>query len=193
LYKLSLNLTREDSTIARFWGDLPVNYNVPAHATGILTQLIILKNFKLDEAAIAYAKHGFALNDAIITVFYNKYTHNTLRPVSFIRNVLKQPNWNSVIPTPPHPEYPAAHALASGASAVVMEDLFGRYLSFTDHSYDQMYGARTFKSFDDYAREAGHSRVLAGIHYPSSVAVGLDIGRQVGERIVAVQGNAGYK
>ncbi|MCA1481277.1 hypothetical protein I6F37_40840, partial [Bradyrhizobium sp. NBAIM08] len=40
VYSTSLSLTREDSTIARFWGDQPGNLNVPAHATNILTQLI---------------------------------------------------------------------------------------------------------------------------------------------------------
>jgi hypothetical protein len=74
-----------------------------------------------------------------------------------------------------------------------MEDLFGRYLTFTDHTYAQQYGARSFKSFDEYAREAGNSRVLAGIHYPSSVAAGLEVGRKVGEQIVNVQSNAAYK
>lgn len=42
------------------------------------------------------------------------------------------------------------------------------------------YGARSFASFDDYAKEAAHSRVLAGIHYSQSVAAGLIQGRKVG-------------
>lgn len=183
LYDISLSLSHEDSIIARFWGDLPVNFNVPAHATGILTQLIELKGLKLEEAAIAYAKHGMAMNDALITVLKAKYTHNTIRPISFIRSVLNHPNWNTVIPTPPHPEYPAAHGLVSGASATVLEDIFGKHFSFTDHTYDNLYGARTFKDFKEYASEAGHSRVLAGIHYKTSVMVGLEHGKKVGEAI----------
>jgi len=191
-YQQSMHLTHEDSIIVKFWGDLPGNYNVPAHATGILTQLIVLKKFNLDEASLAYAKHGFALNDAVITVFKSKYQYNTIRPVSYIRTVLKHPEWNTVIPTPPHPEYPAAHALVSAASAVVMEDLFGRYLVFTDHTYDNLYGARTFNSFSDYAKEAGRSRVLGGIHYASSVAAGLEIGKKVGEAALSLSYNKQY-
>ena len=39
-----------------------------------------------------------------------------------------------VIPTPPHPEYPAAHAVISAASAAVLENIFGEHYSFTDHT-----------------------------------------------------------
>ncbi|HTE25181.1 vanadium-dependent haloperoxidase [Flavitalea sp.] len=189
LYNISLTLSSEDSTIVRFWGDLPVNYNVPAHATGILTQLIVLKKFNLNEAALAYVQHGFALSDAVLTVFKAKYTYNTIRPVSYIRSVLNHPQWNTVIPTPPHPEYPAAHALVSAASAIVMENLFGKYLTFTDHTYDNLYGPRTFKSFDEYSKEAGHSRVLGGIHYPSSVMLGQELGKKVGDAVIVLNYN----
>ena len=92
-------------------------------------------------------------------------------------------DWNTVIPTPSHPEYTAAHAVVSAASATVMESVFGKNYAFTDHTYDAVYGARSFNSFDDYAKEAAHSRVLGGIHYSPSVAAGLIQGRKVGDRI----------
>ncbi|MHA4846264.1 vanadium-dependent haloperoxidase [Flavitalea antarctica] len=189
LYNLSLGLSREDTIITRFWGDLPVNYNVPAHATGILNQLIVLKKFNLNEAGLAYVKHGFALNDALVTVLKAKYTYNTMRPISYIRTVLNHPQWNSVIGTPAHPEYPAAHALVSAASARVMENLFGKNLRFTDHTYDHMYGSRTFNSFEEYSKEAGYSRVLAGIHYPSSVNAGQGLGKKVGDAVISLNFN----
>ena len=189
LYNISQILSAADSVTIRFWADLPVNYNVPAHATGILTQLIVLKQFNLNEAALAYVQHGFALSDAVLTVFKGKYTHNTMRPVSYIRSVLNHPQWNSVIPTPSHPEYPAAHALISTASAKVMENLFGKYLTFTDHTYDKLYGPRTFKSFDEYAEQAGQSRVLGGIHYPSSVKLGSELGKIVGTAVINLNYN----
>jgi hypothetical protein len=183
LYTISLSLRSEDSTIAKFWGDLATNFNVPAHATGILTQIIILNHLKLDQAAIAYAKHSLAMSDALVSVFKTKYTYTTIRPVSYIRNIMKHPNWNTVIPTPPHPEYSAAHAVVSGASAEVLEAIFGKNYAFTDHSYDKLYGSRTFSSFDAYAKEAGFSRVLAGIHYRTSVNTGLLQGRKVGHAV----------
>jgi len=183
LYIISQSLTHEDSTIVKFWADLPTNYNVPAHATGILTQLIVLNHLPLDKAALAYAKHGIALNDGSISVMKTKYTYNLIRPVSYIRNVMNHPGWNTVVPTPPHPEYSAAHAVISAAAATVLENIFGTHYRFTDHSYDNLYGARTYNSFDEYAIEAGRSRVLGGLHYSQSVNTGLIQGRKVGDAV----------
>lgn len=183
LYTISLSLTHEDSTIAKFWGDQPGNLNVPAHATNILTQLIVKNNLDLGAAAAAYAVHGIALNDASISVFKTKYHYNQLRPITYIRDVMGHATWNSVIPTPSHPEYSAAHGVISAASAAVLEKIFGTHYSFTDHSYDATYGARTYNSFEDYAKEAGRSRLLAGIHYSPSISIGLAQGRQVGNKV----------
>lgn len=134
----------------------------------------------LFEAAAAYALHGIAMNDASISVLKTKYTYTLIRPISYIRNVFKIDNWNSVIPTPPHPEYSAAHAVISAASAAVLENIFGKNYAFTDHTYDNTYGTRSYQSFDDYAKEAGHSRLLGGLHYGPSVDTGLIQGRKVG-------------
>ncbi len=183
LYTTSLSLTHEDSTVAKIWGDQPGNLNVPAHATNILTQLIVLNKMDMYEAAAAYALHGIAMNDASISPFKTKYTYNLLRPISYIRNVMQHTSWNSVLPTPPHPEYSAAHAVVSGASAKVLEKIFGKNYRFTDHSYDDSYGARSFNSFEDYAAEAGHSRLLAGIHYGPSIAIGSAQGEKIGELV----------
>ena len=183
LYKISLSLTHEDSVIAKFWGDQPGNFNVPAHATNILLQLIVKNDLSLTDAAAAYALQGIAMNDAAITVFKAKYKYNLLRPITFIRNIMKHPNWKTVIPTPPHPEYTAAHAVISAASATVLEKIFGTHYSFTDHTYDASYGARSFSSFEEYAKEACRSRILAGIHYTPSIAIGLIQGKLVGTKV----------
>lgn len=185
LYTKSLSLTHEDSTIAKFWGDIPGNYNVPSHYVNIVNQLIVLNNLDLADAAIAYAKHGIATNDAVISVFATKYIYNLIRPISYIRNEMNHPAWNTVIPTPAHPEYSAAHAVVSSASARVLEDIFGSNYSFTDHTYDALYGPRSYNTFDDYAKEAGHSRFLAGIHYNPSIAIGLIQGRKVGDMVLS--------
>lgn len=184
LYTISLSLTHDDSVTAKFWGDQPGNQNVPAHATNILMQLIELNKKDLYGAAAAYALHGIALNDASIAVFKTKYKYSLVRPATYIRTVMAHPAWNSVIPTPPHPEYTAAHAVISAASAVVLESIFGKNTKFTDHTYDNTYGARSFNSFDAYAQEAGRARLLAGIHYSPSIATGLTQGRQVGNIVV---------
>ena len=70
--------------------------------------------------------------------------------------------------TPNHPSYPAAHACYSTASAVVLAHLFPSDVA----------------SLAAPARESGDSRVWAGIHFPSDVAAGQQLGRQVALRAI---------
>ncbi|MBD2705836.1 vanadium-dependent haloperoxidase [Spirosoma sp. BT702] len=183
VYTTSQSLTKTDTTTARFWADTPGNLNVPAHATNILTQLLVTTNQDLFKAAAAYAQHGIALSDAAVSTFKTKYTYNLLRPFTYIRNVLKKTSWNPVIPTPPHPEYSAAHAVVSAASAAVLEKLFGTSYKFSDNSYASSYGIRSYNTFQEYAQEAGRSRLLGGIHYAPSISTGLTQGAKVGSMI----------
>ena len=113
------------------------------------------------------------LSHAAVSTFKTKYTYHLLRPFTYIRNVPKKATWNPVIPTPPHPEYSAAHAVVSGASAAVLEKLFGTSYKFSDNSYESSYGVRSYNTFQEYAQEAGRSRLLGGIHYGVSISAGL--------------------
>jgi hypothetical protein len=65
------------------------------------------------------------------------------------------------------------------ASASVLEDNFGKNFQFTDHSFDNTYGSRSFDSFEDYAKEAALSRLQAGIHYRFAMDEGLKQGKKV--------------
>ncbi len=186
VYTISSSLTAEDISIVKTWGDLPGNYGTPAHYTNIATQLILKNEFKLDRAALTYAKHGIALYEATICVFKAKYTYNLIRPVSYIRNVLGLSTWSTVIGTPPHPEYPSAHAVIGGASYVVLESIFGNNYSFVDRTHEHLYGARSYHTLKEYAVEAAWSRVLGGIHYNFSAEIGLTQGENIGKLIKQV-------
>ncbi len=183
VYEVSKTLTNDDILLVRTWADIPGNYNGQAHFTNVLSQILVEQNANLEIASYAYAKHGMAIFDAAISCFKTKYKYLLVRPVSYIRSVLGKPTWNTVIPTPSHPEYSAAHATISGASQKILESLFGTKYSFIDHTHDALYGPRSYTSFEDYANQSGWSRVLAGVHYKPSVDVGLEQGRKVGEFI----------
>lgn len=187
VYTLSQSLTADDISVVKTWGDLPGNYGTPAHYTNIATQLIQQKKFGLDDAVVTYARHGIALYEATICVFKAKYKYTLVRPVSFIRNVMGYSAWNTVIGTPAHPEYPSAHAVLGGASYVVLENIFGKNLSFTDRTHENLYGARTYPNLKAYAVEAAWSRVLGGIHYNPSAEIGLTQGQRVGALVNKIQ------
>jgi hypothetical protein len=178
VYKISLSLSADDIALVKTWADVPGNYNGQTHLNKVLTQLLVGDNASLYKAALAYSLHGMAVADAAISVFKTKYTYWLIRPVSYIRTAMGKPTWNTVIPTPPHPEYSAAHAVISGASGMILETFFGKSYAFTDHTHDALYGSRTYKSIREYTEGSGWSRVLAGVHYIPSVEVGLEQGKK---------------
>jgi hypothetical protein len=185
MYDLSQSLTQEQKNIALYWNDVGVGvgYSPPGHSVAILTQILRQKNIDLGKAAIAYAKTGIALTDASIAGFKSKYTYNMLRPVTYIKKVI-DPSWSPLIGTPPHPEYPAAHAFLTQAFMQTMTGIFGENFSFIDNTYGSKYGGpRTFSSFNAAAEECGMSRNYGGIHYPPSIAAGLQLGKQIGQGV----------
>jgi hypothetical protein len=191
-YTLSQSLTPADIITAKTWADIPGNYNGTAHFTNIATQLIIVKNLKLDEAALVYAKHGIALRDAIISVFKTKYHYNVIRPISYIRNVMGFTTWNTVVPTPPHPEYGSAHTVIGKASSVVLESFFGKKCAFVDRTHEATFGARSYNTLAAYAEDGAWSRVLAGIHYNKTAVDGLIQGKAVGDMVNSLPFKMGH-
>jgi membrane-associated phospholipid phosphatase len=103
-----------------------------------------------------------AIYDATIAAWDSKYTYNRARPQA------TDPTLDTAVATPSSPSYPSEHAVAAGAAATVLAYLFPE-------------DAQTFASL---AEEAAASRVEAGVHYPSDVRDGLDLGRAVGALVV---------
>jgi len=179
VYEVSQNLTEEQKEIALFWDDSPTKYlTVSGHWSSILAQVIQEKSLPLDVSAVAYVKCHIALNDAAIAAWYGKYTYMVARPITNIHAYIA-PGWSPFIVTPPHPEFPAAHATLSAAAASGLTQALGN-LAFTDNSYTDLgMKARSFQSFEMAAKEAGLSRLYGGIHYRHSIDEGLTIGNRV--------------
>jgi membrane-associated phospholipid phosphatase len=104
-----------------------------------------------------------AIYDATVAAWDTKYAYNRRRPADV------DPTLATGIPTPRSPSYPDEHAVAAGAAAAVLAYVFPQ-------------DAATFAAWE---QEAARSRLEAGVAFPSDVAAGLMLGRQVGERAVA--------
>ena len=116
-----------------------------------------------------------------------QYKYNQLRPVTYIRQNIDS-TWVPLLTTPPHPEYPAAHAFITSSIMEVLSSLLGTHYSFTDHTYDfRGFPSRSYDSFEDVANECGMSRVYGGIHYKPSVDIGHLYGQLIGKDAAAVQ------
>jgi hypothetical protein len=185
VYDVFTNLTQEQKNIALFYVDQGngIGYTPPGHDFKMLTQAIEQNGEDLGTAAEAYAKAGIAERDASIVCFRSKYVYNLLRPVTYIRKLI-DPNWLPFIPTPPHPEYPAAHAFITGTVMQSAARVLGNNVAFTDHSYDfRGYASRSFKSLFAAGEEAGISRLYGGIHYLPSINTGLAMAKDIGNKI----------
>jgi membrane-associated phospholipid phosphatase len=104
-----------------------------------------------------------AIYDAMVAAWDSKYAYDRPRPSALNSGL------TTVVPNPPSPSYPAEHAVAAGAASEVLAYIYperGLY-------------------FRQKAEEAARSRLTAGVNYPSDVAAGLALGRQVAALVIA--------
>ncbi|WP_426954086.1 phosphatase PAP2 family protein [Muricoccus radiodurans] len=113
-------------------------------------------------AARAYALLNVAMYDSGVACWDAKYAYWTIRPAQLDREV------SPVIAVPNHPSFPSAHACFSTTASSVLAYLF----------------PRDAEPMTTLAREAGQSRISAGIHYPHDVSAAEALGRRVAERAI---------
>lgn len=190
-YTVSQNLTPSMETIAHYWSDDPgLTSTPPGHSMSIILQILEKEKWDLWRSAELLARGGMALHDAFISCWRTKYITSVLRPVTYIRDHF-DPNWNSLLNTPPFPEYTSGHSVQTGATAAILLSYFGDKYPFTDRhhvSRTDINGApRSYPSFKAMAQEAALSRLYGGIHYRSAIEHGLEQGEKIGEHILLLR------
>lgn len=148
----------------------------------------------LAESARLFALLTMALTDATGAVFEAKYFYNYWRPVTAIRSAdadgnddtVGDPTWSPFLPTPPHPEYPAAHGAVTQAGVEVLNAVFGRHYGFeTTSSGPGMAGiVRWFDDFDAFAEDSRVARIYGGMHFRHSAVEGGRQGKKIGKWVV---------
>ncbi len=106
---------------------------------------------------------GVAIYDSTIAAWDSKYAWNRPSPSAFDSSI------KPLTSIPNVPVYPSEHAVVAGAVSVVMAYLF----------------PAMGETYFDLAEEAARSRVFAGAAFPSDVNAGLQLGRQVGQMVIA--------
>lgn len=104
-----------------------------------------------------------AMHDATVAAFDSKAAHGRTRPAAFDATLA------TALPNPATPSYPSEHAAAAAAAASVLAYVFPEKAA----------------EYAALAREAGESRIAAGVQYRSDVEAGMTLGEAVGERAVA--------
>jgi membrane-associated phospholipid phosphatase len=104
-----------------------------------------------------------AMYDATVATWESKYYYHRPRPSTLDRRL------PTLLPVPNSPSYPSEHAATAQAAAAVL----AYFLPAEAESFQAM------------AEQAGWSRVLAGLQYPSDYHAGLELGRKVAEQVIA--------
>lgn len=110
-----------------------------------------------------YTYVALAMYDATIATWESKYHYKRPRPSDFDHRL------PTALPVPASPSYPSEHAATAQAAAAVLAHFL----------------PAEGPSFQALAEQAGWSRVLAGLQYPSDYHAGLALGRAVAERVIA--------
>ena len=109
-----------------------------------------------------YTYVALAMYDATVATWESKYHYRRPRPSEVDDDI------RTALPVPDSPSYPSEHAAAAQAAATVLAHFLPTE-------------AATFQAM---AEEAGWSRVLAGVQYPSDYAAGLALGQKVAEAVI---------
>jgi membrane-associated phospholipid phosphatase len=146
----------------------------------------------LSENARALALINMAINDSLVSAFFNKYYYNFWRPETAIhagdtdgnRKTEPDPNWLPFIVTPCFPSYPSNHGSAANAAAAVMRRLYGE----AGHSMTLSNPAAStivlqYTSFKQITDDISDARVYGGIHFRTDQDAGALLGLAIGKEV----------
>ena len=189
--------TPEQTEIAEFWSCFSYTSTPAGHWYEIATKTAREKELTLIETARLLALANIAMADTGIACWDTKYFYESWRPIQAIQGADEDGNlstipdteWNSLLESPPHPEYVSGHGAFSGAGGKVVELFFDAAdgYSFVTTSSALPGVVREFDSFADCVTEICDSRLYGGIHFRYSNDRGRQLGEQIAEYIFASQ------
>ena len=152
--------TQENLAQIRFW-----DAGAPGYRWMQLTQqLVVSKGLATPLQTRALSLVAAAIYDATIAARDSKYAYSRQHPAEIDSSIIS----TAVTPSA-SPSYPSEHAVTAAAAAAVLAYLFPDQTAAVDGMADQ----------------AGWSRIIAGVAFPSDVIAGMDLGNQVGQAVIA--------
>jgi hypothetical protein len=126
--------------------------------------------------------------DALIGCFDAKYQYLFWRPAFAIPlgdtdvnpNTAGDPTFVPLLTTPPHPEYPSAHGCGTSAEAEMFTVFFGtQHINVDLPSSIPGIASQHFRDAHDMTRQIINARIWGGLHFRTSMAAGVNLGRKV--------------
>jgi hypothetical protein len=157
-----------------------------------------LRNFAMTDRSLAEHARLLALlfvvqADAFDTCFESKYNFQFWRPNSAITladtdgnaATTGDPAWTPVVPTPNHPEYPAAHACGTAATARALQGYYGTPNVTFDLNSIVTGTTHHFTTTQAMVDEVQLGRIAGGMHFRTSTVDGAALGKNVAEWVLA--------
>lgn len=141
------------------------------------------------DAARIMAMLYVSFADAIGACFEAKYHYASWRPFSAIAAADDDGNdatqadaaWTPALPTPNHPEYPAAHSCTSGALGEALRHIHGTPdVTFSLDSAATR-TTRTYVGAEAFNQENRIARIAGGMHFGFATLAGEELGKRVAE------------
>lgn len=167
--EFSKNATRENMRIVHFWGDGAGTYTPPGHWNAIACEDFVQLKFSEVRWARNLALLNMAMFDAAICCWDAKFYYFNPRPSQM------NPQIKTLTGVPNFPAYVSGHSTFSGAAATILSHI----------------NASKASQYNAMAEEASNSRLIGAIHYRSDIEVGLQMGKNVGNKAVSRAKNDG--
>lgn len=173
--------TPEQATSARFHSENPALFWPRNLRPFLMASRNLVDTARL--GALLWVAHA----DASIGCFEAKYHYLFWRPTSAINfaetdgnpATTPDPSWTPFLPTPPHPEYPAAHGCASGSVAESLRRFYGTSKITFDFSSAASGSSHRYTSTDELLEDVKIARIAGGMHFRTAMNDGEKIGATV--------------
>ncbi len=172
----STTRTVDQTRMARLWHGIGTTTTSPNLWNTVLADLARAEEWTGLEMTRGFALLNATQHDALLTSFTGKYLYGFWRPVTAIREAARDgndatdpdPDWTSLLPTPPYPGHPGNRACLSASQAQLLERLFGRgdfSFSVTWQVPNGTPVTRAYAGVRQLADEEAKSRIWGGIHF----------------------------
>lgn len=174
--------TPEQTAIAIYWAGSEVPpWNAVARAAAAAHWSSV------PDTARLFAYLNLAIADSLIVTFSYKYEYDSWRPITAVQTgnisgtsgLIPDLSWRPLLITPPHPEYPSAHCVASGAAATVLRIFFNSDAVDASAIYPPLGVQRTWRSYTEIVLEVENARVWGGIHFRTADERGTRLGEEI--------------
>jgi hypothetical protein len=170
VYEASKNLTDLQKEKSVYWEGDGLGNNTVRNIFGVLSEAIVVKGPKLDEAALLYLKGAIVVSDGVISVWRNKYEFNQVRPDTYVKETLDE-NWKPTLGVSYSPSFPSLSATLAGAIGELIRAELGGSIK-TPFSTAPI-------TVSDFKSEVISAAINGGTNFNNSGQQGYELGERI--------------